>query len=160
MVRRAEAEAAVAECDAALAAALARVPTWSGGADALIALVSASHRVWRRLDSDMTTKRSEVARSANGLTTNLPARSAQRALTRLTEGGTIADDAALARARSHRDVRLKLIYRRAFTADPPSAAEEQAFAADVPLPLAFERAIAEADTIAAIRRRCSCCWLR
>ena len=32
--------------------------------------------------------------------------------------------------------------------DPPSARGDQAFAGDVPLPLAFERAIGEADAIA------------
>ncbi|HEX3989536.1 MAG TPA: hypothetical protein VHX39_00045, partial [Acetobacteraceae bacterium] len=143
---RSEAEAAVAECDAALAAALARVPTWSGGAEALVALAPPVTEVWRRLDADMTAKRNEVANAAERLDDEIA--KLEQARNALTGGGTIADDAALAHARSHRDVGWRLIYRRAFTADPPSAAEEREFASGVPLPLAFERAIGEADAVA------------
>jgi uncharacterized protein YhaN len=149
VMRRAEAEAAVAACDAALAAALARIPTWSGTAEALVALSPPSIDIWRRLDTDMSVKRGETVTANERLDDEITTlEQARTALGGLTEGGTIADDATLARARSHRDFGWKLIYRRAFTPDLPSAAEEQVFAADVPLPLAFERAIGDADAIA------------
>jgi uncharacterized protein YhaN len=148
-VRRLEAETALAESEAALAASLARVPAWSGGAEALASLTPPAIDVWRRLDTDMSAKRGEIATALERLDDEtaklIQARSDLAALSR---GGTIPDDAALARARAHRDAGWRLIYRHAFTPAPPSAAEDQAFAADVPLPLAFERAIAEADTIA------------
>ena len=148
-MHRLEAEAAVAECDAALTAALARIPTWSGDAEALIALSVPAIDVWRRLDTDMAAKRGETAMAAERLADEIAKlEQARTALAGLTEGETIADDATLARARSHRDAGWKLIYRRAFTSEAPSAAEVQAFAADVPLPLAFERAIGDADAIA------------
>jgi uncharacterized protein YhaN len=147
--RRQEAEKSLAECDAALSACLARVPSWSAGGDALAALTSPAIDVWRRLDADIAEKRAEVTTSRERLedeTAKLE--QAQTELATLSAGGTIPDDIALGRARLHRDSGWRLIYRRAFTSDPPAAAEEHEFAADVPLPLAFERAINEADAIA------------
>ncbi len=110
--------------------------------------------LWRRVDADIAAKRDEV-NAANERLNNETSRRAQARvdLTALERGGEIADDAALARARAHRDTGWRLIYRRAFTTDAPSIAEEQAFAPDVPLPLAFERALSEADTIADLRAR-------
>jgi uncharacterized protein YhaN len=146
--RRLEAERSLAEAEAALDAALARVPVWSGSAEALASLIPPGVDVWRRLDADMFAKRAEIATAAERLDDETGTlEQAKNDLSALMRGGTVPDDDTLQRARSRRDVGWKLIYRRAFTPDPPSAAEENVFAADVPLPLAFERAIAEADAI-------------
>lgn len=148
-VRRSEAETALSESDAALAAVLARVPGWSGSAEALAALKPPGIDVWRRLDTDLSARRADLAKEQTRLGDDIvKAEQARAHFETLTRGGMVTDDAALARARSHRDAGWQLIYRHAFTDNPPSAEEDQTFASDTPLPLAFERAIANADTIA------------
>jgi uncharacterized protein YhaN len=147
--RLAEADTALAESDAALAASLARVPNRAGDADALAALSPPDIDVWRRLDTDMSAKRGEALAAETRLEDDIARRRQSKGeLDALSREGTVLDNAALARARDHRYQGWQLIYRRAFTADPPTAAEEQAFTAGAPLPLAFERAIADADAIA------------
>ena len=148
-MRRSEAEAALTESDAALAASLARVPAWTGGADALAALAPPGIDVWRRIDTDMSAKRGEIVTARARLDDEIvKLHQARVHLASLTREGTVSDGAALARARSHRDAGWQLIYRRAFTSDQPSAEDEQAFTSGAPLPLAYERAIADSDTIA------------
>jgi len=115
----------------------------------VIALSPPPLDLWRRLDADLISKRGKIATARARLDDeNIKLRQAQNELSALAHGGALPDDAALARARAHRDTGWRLIYRRAFTSSPPSAAEEQAFTADVPLPLAFERAMTAADAIA------------
>ncbi len=147
--RRLEAETVLAESEAALAAVLARVPGWSGTAEALVALTPPGIDVWRRLDTDLSAKRSELAAQHARLDDDIVKKEqAQAHLEALTHGGTVSDDAALAKARSHRDAGWQLIYRHAFSDAPPTPEEVSAFAGEKELPLAFHDAITNADTIA------------
>lgn len=61
---------------------------------------------------------------------------------------TLPDAAALAESRAARDLGWRLIHRRAFTAEPPDAAAERAYAGEEPLALVFERHLRAADAIA------------
>ena len=146
---RAEAEKILISAEAALAAAAARVPSWTAGAEALAALNPPAIDLWRRLDTDTATARNEMtaARQRMDEESQILAH-AREALMALAAGGPVADTATLQRARSHRDTGWRLIYRRAFTDSPPSPDDENSFNPDMPLPLAFERAMAAADAIA------------
>jgi uncharacterized protein YhaN len=147
--RLSEAETSLAEAEASLAATLSRIPAWSRGAEALAALAPPAIEFWRRIDADMTARRAEIATARERLDDEADKLVQARSdLAMLSRGGEIPDLELLKRARAHRDAGWRLIYRRAFTSDPPTTTEEQAFGDDVPLALAFERAIMEADAIA------------
>ncbi|MSP01719.1 MAG: hypothetical protein EXR07_11825 [Acetobacteraceae bacterium] len=151
-VVRAEAEKALTTAAAALKAALARVPGWSAGPESLAALTPPAIDLWRRLDTDVgVTRNAADAARARSDEAILACEQSRTALSALSMGGAVPDIEALRRARSHRDSGWRLIFRRAFTGTPPTAAEEQAFDSATPLPLAFERAIADADGIADVR---------
>ncbi|RKK02829.1 hypothetical protein EBE87_14725 [Pseudoroseomonas wenyumeiae] len=62
--------------------------------------------------------------------------------------GALPDEAALQRARARRDEGWHLVYRRAFMPGAADEAAERAFAGAEPLPLAYARAVAEADALA------------
>ncbi|MCG7360885.1 AAA family ATPase [Roseomonas sp. ACRSG] len=62
--------------------------------------------------------------------------------------GSLPDEAALQRARARRDEGWHLVYRRAFMPAAVDEAAERAFARAEPLPLAYARAVAEADALA------------
>jgi uncharacterized protein YhaN len=137
-----------------VASSLARVPGWSGGAEALAALRPPGIDQWRRLDDDRTSATRDAEDARIRLREAVQARDqAQRDLAALAGGEPVPDENALAAARAHRDAGWRLIFRRAFTADPPSPSEEAAFAGEAPLPLAFERAQLTADGIADRRAR-------
>lgn len=143
------ADQALAEANAALSAAMARVPGWTGDAASLIAQRPPAIDLFRALDSDAGLARREMDTARERLdqdTATLEKR--RRAVADLAAGGEPPDDAALAAARRHRDAGWRLIYRRAFAGETPSAAEEASFAGETPLPLAFERALTAADAIA------------
>ncbi|MGE0418325.1 MAG: AAA family ATPase [Acetobacteraceae bacterium] len=147
--RRRDAEAAAAQARLTCDAALARVPGWTGRAEDLAGLapmpvetfiVKAEERDAAHTTADAHARHVEEARQA--------LEAARERLSELTRGEPLPDADALAEARMHRDAGWDLIYRRAFTTTPPDTEEEAAFAGSLPLPLAFERAIAEADGVA------------
>jgi uncharacterized protein YhaN len=96
----------------------------------------------------------EAARQAEAEGARLEAlcRDARQHRAALERQGALPDAAALARARARREAGWHLVYRRAFQADPDPAAE-QAFGGAEPLPLAYARAVAEADALADQRLR-------
>ena len=146
---RAEAEKSVIVAEAALTAARARVPDWPAGPEALAALTPPAIDLWRRLDADAGTARNELAAARDREAEEAASvATARQALAALSADRPVADTAALRRARAHRDTGWRLIFRRAFTDVPPSADDENSFDSDMPLPLAFERAVAAADGVA------------
>jgi uncharacterized protein YhaN len=143
-----EAAAALAAADAALAAAIARVPGWTGGLAALVSLAPLPLPSYERLVADRDDAARAEAAARDALTEARRLLDTETANLAAIAGTTpLPDQAGLDHARARRDLGWRLIYRRAFTDDPPSQAEERAFAGDLPLPLAFERAIAAADTL-------------
>jgi uncharacterized protein YhaN len=137
-----------AEAAAALAAARARVPGWTQDDTALLALRPLTDEHYQRHADEVATA------GAN----------AQSCLDKLRQARQVRDDASdklaslsatkppdagsLDHARRRRDQGWHLIYRRAFTPDPPTTVEERDFAGDLPLPLAYERAVTAADDVA------------
>jgi uncharacterized protein YhaN len=134
--------------------AVARVRGWQQGADALIALTVLPLETYERLHAALSAAETTLAAAAKEVA-ELRGALAQEA-TRLRDiagGQTMPDDSAIRSARAHRDIGWRLIYRRAFTSDPPDAAQEHGWADELPLPLAFERAVAAADELADRRNR-------
>jgi uncharacterized protein YhaN len=147
--READAAAALAEADSVLAEALARVPGWDQGAEALLAVAPLTADHYQRMDDERAAARTEADRRRDTLQAARETRQAAQARLAATTGpAPLADEAGLRHVRERRDAGWQLIYRRAFTADPPSAAEEQAFAHALPLPIAYERAVSAADAMA------------
>ena len=145
----AQSVAAVTAADTAVAAALARVPGWTGDAEALLALAPMQRSMYDRMAEDRGTAATRAAASKELLDAARQAHvEARDRLAALERGGPLPDENTLAHARTRRDAGWQLIYRRAFTGDPPSLSEEQAFSGPLPLPLAFERAVAAADNVA------------
>lgn len=137
------------EASGQLAAMLAKVPGWVSDDAALVTLSPLSPDAHERCATAVDEGRSHAATRLE----TLQAVRAARDTARVTLGGftpsvPLADEAGLTRARDRRDQGWRLIYRRAFTADPPSPHEEHSFAAPLPLPLAYERAVTAADTLA------------
>ncbi|MBO1075860.1 AAA family ATPase [Roseomonas marmotae] len=101
-------------------------------------------RLWEAREAAM-----DAARRAEAEHARLDAalRQARQDRAVLDRQGSLPDEAALAHARRRREEGWHLIFRRAF-AGPVDAAAEQAFAGAEPLPLAYARAVAEADAIA------------
>lgn len=75
-------------------------------------------------------------------------RTARQDRAALDRQGGLPDAEALARLRARREAGWRLIYRRHFAGEAPETAEEQAFCHGEPLPLAYARAVAEADRLA------------
>jgi len=147
--RKRESEAALVAATEALGAALARVPGWAAGLEALVALAPYLPEAYERMFDDLAATRTEVARQLDLRHTARQARNeAQDRLTALTAGGPLPDEASLAHSRERRDTGWRLIFQRAFTTEPPEPAAEQAFAGPLPLPIAYERAVTAADRIA------------
>ncbi len=137
------------EAGGQLAATLAKVPGWESDSAALLALSPLSPDAYERCAATLDEARSHAATRLETLHAARSAREAARAtLGGFTPAVPLADEASLTHARDRRDQGWRLVYRRAFTADPPSPREEQAFAAPLPLPLAFERAVTAADALA------------
>ncbi len=142
------------QATADLASLLARVPGWSDAAEPLIRLSVSSAETYQRHAEALDAARSETETRSRDVRAASQNRDEARArLAALTGGGSVPDEAALAAARSRRDAGWRLVYRRAFTPDPPPEAEEQAFADPLPLSSAYERAVTTADAIADQRMR-------
>ena len=144
-----DAEMRRAEAAESLVAMLARVPGWTLGDTALVALAPLSPETYERHAADVGAMRSNTERQRDMMNSSRQARDEARdRLDAATKSSSLPDDNALTRARSQRDDGWQLIYRRAFTADPPTHQEERTFAGALPLPLAYERAVTAADGIA------------
>lgn len=137
------------ESRAALAAALARVPAWSGSAQSLIGILLLPTASYDRLDAARRdadaekTRRMDRAKYASDQQTQ-----AVRRLADITGGGPVPNEMTIGKARLHRNRGWQLIYRLAFTDDGPSPAEQHDFAGEHPLPLAYEQAVQAADGLA------------
>ena len=144
--RAEEASRAVAEAMATLAAVRAEIPFWG---ERVAALPVQPPSAYERLDA----ARSEAAtalKTTEAALAKLRQQNAEQQARRadLDVSGPLPDAAVVGAARAKRDRGWHLIYRRAFTPEPPHADEEAAWAGDMALPLAYERAVAEADALA------------
>ncbi len=139
----AQADRAAGEC----AAALAGVPGWIGPAEALAALAVPAEATLLRLDkaqADARNAAKEAGERRAGCEAGL--QEAERRLAAVTGAEPLPDMAALAGLRRHRDRGWQLVLTRLSGA--PDAAAEAAYAPTALLPLAFEKAIADADAVA------------
>ncbi len=147
--RKRDAATLRSETAGSLAAALARVPGWTLGEAELVALAPLLPDTYERHAAEVAAKRSEVVTRLDALQSARQARDeARERLAAVTGSAVVLDEAALVRARGRRDDGWRLIYRRAFTDDAPGLEEEQGFAGQLPLPLAYERAVTAADATA------------
>ncbi|HET9019739.1 MAG TPA: AAA family ATPase, partial [Acetobacteraceae bacterium] len=149
--RAQQAAEALAQATTALTAAQRRVPAWPDGG---VALPVQPLPAYERLDAARraaATDRQAAAAALAKLRQEDAADAAQQA--KLAAAGPLPDAAAIAEARARREGGWRLIYRRAFTPAPPTDAEEADWAGEAPLPLAFERAVADADELADLRSR-------
>ncbi len=152
--RAQELQQLVADRHAKLANAVARVRGWSQGAAALVALPVMPVETYERLHAAFTAAQVALTSSAKDVAELRSAIDADRQrLEDIAGGQPIPDQSAIAAAREHREMGWRLIYRRAFTADPPDTAQESSWANAQPLPLAYERAVAAADELADRRNR-------
>ena len=129
--------------------ALSQVPGWTGGIEALAALGPLPLLIFEELhDTLLGAERDAVrcSRRAEDATGALAA--TEREGHEAATDGAVPDEAAVAAARGHRDRGWQLVFRHAFTADPPPPAEIEVWTGGVPLPLAYERAAAAADSAA------------
>ena len=152
--RAREAAQAVEDRRAKLGAALARTRHWRQGADELVALPVLPMESYERLQAACAAAEAGLTAGERDLgACRASIEAEQFRLAAIVRGQPIPDEAAIAEARRHRDAGWQLIYRRAFTGDPPDAAVEAAWAGEQSLPLAFERAMTAADDLADRRNR-------
>jgi uncharacterized protein YhaN len=145
-IRIADAERALLESQTALNLACSHVPGWTGEAAALAAIAPLTTEIYARHEKDLAAAHAAATRAQQRYDDEKEGlERARGALAGIVHGGPIPDEATLALARSRRDDLWQLIYRRAFLGDPVPDTEERC---GVPLPLAFERAMVEADTVA------------
>ena len=129
--------------------ALSHVPGWTGGVEALAAFAPLPLPIYEeRHDALQEAERTarDHSRRADDASGALAA--TERDALEAAADGDVPDEATVAAARQHRDRGWQLVFRHAFTADPPKAAEIEAWTGGVPLPLAYERATAAADSAA------------
>ena len=139
---------------AKLAAAVSRVRTWRQDAEELIALPVLPAETYERLHAACSAAETEATASDRDVGECHAAIEAEsQRLAVIVRDQPIPDQQVIAAARRHRDAGWQLIYRRAFTAAPPDAAQEASWTRELPLPLAFERSIAAADELADRRNR-------
>ena len=152
--RAREAAQATEDRRAKLGTALARTRHWRQGAAELVALPVLPVETYERLQAACTAADAALTASERELAdcrTEIEAE--QQRLADIVRDQPIPDEAAIAAVRRHRDIGWQLIYRRAFTGDPPDAAQEAAWAREQSLPLGFERSITAADDLADRRNR-------
>jgi uncharacterized protein YhaN len=144
----------VAQARAELAAEAARLPATLRDLPALRGLALPQRSELERLSRARDTAE-ETVRRAGAECSRLQAEGQRLRAERagLDREGTLPDEEALARARDRRDVGWHLVYHRAFLPAPPDEDAERAFAGAEPLPLAYARAVAEADAMADQRLR-------
>ncbi|HEY3849005.1 MAG TPA: AAA family ATPase [Acetobacteraceae bacterium] len=144
----------VADRHAKLTDAVLRVRGWSQGPAALIALPVMPAETYERLHTALAAAETTLAASAKDVADlrNAVDIDKQR-LNEIASGQPLPDESAIAAAREHRDTGWRLIYRRAFSTDPPDAAQENLWAGAQTLPLAYEHAVTAADELADRRNR-------
>ena len=138
--------------EARLATAIAETPLWQGDAAGLAALRLRPMPAYAAADAALRAAR-DALRQRDDATTAARARHADAAATlaAATASAPIADRAAIAAARAHRDAGWRLIARLAFGGAPLTPAEQLGFAAGEHLALAYERSVAAADQLADLR---------
>jgi uncharacterized protein YhaN len=144
----AECAATVNKADAVLKTALAKVPGWSAGAAALCDLNPCADTAFERVHAALSAAE-QLAQRHEATLGELDAAHGRvtQSLAALTEK-FLPDDAAIAAGRARRDLGWRLIYQRAFAAEAPDLEGEAIFAGAEPLPLAFERSMRAADSLA------------
>jgi uncharacterized protein YhaN len=146
--RLAELRETLSQEEARLAAALARMPLWTRGLEALAALVPPTGPMIERAAGALDAAARALA-EAEGTLERLGderGRAVER-LAREREGKPVPDKAAIEEARAHRDLGWSLIRRSRFEGEA-LAAEIAAYAGPLGVTAAFERAIGEADRLA------------
>lgn len=152
--RAAELAQTVADRRAKLAQASARLSGWTHGVAALVALPAMPAETYDRMSAACLAADAACAAADKDCAEVRQAiAAAGQRLREIAGGQPMPDEGAIEAARRHRDLGWRLIYRRAFTADPPDAAAERDWSGALPLPLAFERAMAAADDLADRRNR-------
>ena len=136
--------AAVADAEAALA----HIPGWRGTAADLRAMSPPSEATLERLAEEVARTRTSAQRIEGERAKLGSERDAWRSGLAELQATVLPDEAAIARSRAARDAGWRLIYRRAFTTEPPDRAAEAAYAEGEALPLRFERHLREADALA------------
>lgn len=141
-----EAESELERHDRALAAALGALPLWSGGADALARTKVPSAEAVRAAEDRLRRATERVAAARNQVAACIEEdQRCDAEIAGLTMAGPVATEAAVTEARRHRDDCWRLVRRRFVEG---AAVECSAFAADRPLPDAYEQAVAQADSLA------------
>ncbi len=139
----------VARRSAALKDAARRVPGWTRSAEALADLRPLPLAAYERLSQTLQTAEQACSQDEAALSgLRAEADEARRRLAEVAGDGPIPDEAAVATARRTRDRGWHLIYCRAFEPGAADAAAERAWAGELPLALAYERAVAAADDLA------------
>jgi uncharacterized protein YhaN len=152
--RAAEARQMVVDRQSKLANAVARVRGWTQGPAALVALPVMPVETYERLHTAFASAEAAVAASAKDVADlHSSVDTDKQRLGEIAGGQPIPDETAIATARAHRDRGWRLVYRRAFTTDPPDVAQETNWAGEASLPLAYERAVAAGDDLADRRNR-------
>ena len=145
--QRTMAEQRVADLQATLDLAIARVPGGRRDPAALAALPFVAEATWTRLDQALSEARSLAAAAEQSRAADAEELAAARTrLSDLTQAGPLPDAKALDEARAHRDRGWALVFAR--LSGSPSPGAEAAYSPDLSLALAVERAIAAADAIA------------
>lgn len=146
--RLADLEHALSREAARLAAALAQVPLWTQGLEALAALAPPTRPMIDRAAAALDLAASAQAEAESTLERlHGEHKKAMERLAREREGKPVPDAAAVAAARAHRDLGWSLIRRSRFEGEA-LAAEIAAYAGVLGVTAAFERAIRQADTLA------------
>ena len=146
--RLADLEEALSREEARLIAALAKVPLWTRGLDALAALLPPTGPMIDRAAEALDAAARALAEAESTLERLCDER--EKAIERLTrerEGKPVPDPAAVTAARAHRDLGWSLIRRSRFEGEA-LAAEIAAYAGSLGVTTAFERAIGDADRLA------------
>jgi uncharacterized protein YhaN len=146
--RLAELSAKLSHEEAQLTVALAKVPLWNRGLEALAALVPPTRQMIDRASSALAVAASALAEAERetGRLRDERAKAMER-LAREREGKPVPDAAAITAARTHRDLGWALIRRSKFEGEA-LAAEIAAYAGPFGLAAIFERAVGDADRLA------------
>jgi uncharacterized protein YhaN len=144
-----------------LAAALAKVPLWDQGLEALAAIVPPTRQMIDRAAAALDTATGALAEAEREAARLRDEREkAAERLLREREGKPVPDAATVLAARAHRDLGWSLIRRSKFESPAPRdsvawgpqeealAAEIASYAGSLDLAAAFERAVGEADRLA------------
>lgn len=146
--RLVDSQAKLAQEEARLFAALARVPLWDRSVEALAAVVPPSRQMLDRAATAVETTRAariDAEREVERLRGERNA--AAERLAREREGKPVPDAAAIEAARAHRDLGWSLIRRSKFEGEALDA-DIAAYAMPLGLAAVFERAIGAADDLA------------